>query len=76
MQVRKGGKLVLFAFSDANKEPWKGPGRLTEAQLRGLFKAGWQIDSISPELYEIAPDPKIGFREKQLKVHRLLATRL
>ena len=69
---------MLFAFSTANKEPWKGPGRLTEAQLRDLFscQAGWQVDSVTPELYEISPDPKIGFKEKRLRCHRLLATRL
>ena len=66
---------MLFAFSTENAEPWKGPERFTQARLAELFspKAGWLIESVTPELYEIAPDVKIGFRETQLRCHRLVA---
>lgn len=42
-QMNPGGRLVLFCMSDANEDPWVGPERLTEEELRALFQVGLGI---------------------------------
>ncbi len=44
------GRLYLICFSD--REPdWGGPYRISEAQLRGAFADGWQVESVEPSTF-------------------------
>lgn len=52
--LRPGGHLHLMCFSDRQPGDW-GPRRVTEAELRAAFGAGWRIESISPDRFEINP---------------------
>ncbi len=37
MQIKPGGHLILFCMSDANKDPYTGPERISKTQLQVLF---------------------------------------
>jgi len=52
--LRPGGHLHLMCFSDRQPGDW-GPRRVTEGELRAAFETEWQIESLSPELFEINP---------------------
>lgn len=52
--LRPGGHLHLMCFSDRQPGDW-GPRRVTEGELRAAFGSEWQIESLSPELFEINP---------------------
>jgi SAM-dependent methyltransferase len=52
--LRPGGHLRLMSFSDRQPGDW-GPRRVTEAELRAAFGAGWRIDSLEPDRFEINP---------------------
>lgn len=47
--IRPGGKLVMFAFSAANPNPWMGPRRISEAHARALWEEGglWAVDAVT-----------------------------
>ena len=52
-QVRRGGRLLLGCFSDANPDPWSNPRRISEAQIRALFDApAWRVLDVAPVWYE------------------------
>jgi hypothetical protein len=44
--VKKGGTVVLTAFSTKNPNPWSGPRRISEEELRSHFnpEQGWQVE--------------------------------
>jgi SAM-dependent methyltransferase len=50
------GHLHLMCFSDREPGDW-GPRRVTENELRVAFGAGWQIDSLVPDRFDINLDP-------------------
>jgi cyclopropane fatty-acyl-phospholipid synthase-like methyltransferase len=52
--LRPGGHLHLICFSDRQPGDW-GPRRVTEGELRAAFGAGWQIDSLAPDRFDINP---------------------
>ena len=37
VQIKSGGHLLLFCMSDANKDPYTGPERISRTQLEELF---------------------------------------
>ena len=37
VQLKSGGRLLLYCMSDANKDPYTGPERLSKAQLEALY---------------------------------------
>ena len=45
-----GGRYVLLCFSEHEPGPW-GPRRVTQAEIRATFAAGWRIDSIVAERF-------------------------
>ncbi|HTX00718.1 MAG TPA: class I SAM-dependent methyltransferase, partial [Acidimicrobiales bacterium] len=49
-----GGHLYLMCFSDRQPGDW-GPRRVTEGELRGAFSAGWRIESLLPDHFDINP---------------------
>ncbi len=54
--LRPGGHLHLCCFSDREPGDW-GPRRVTEAELRAAFGAGWRIDSLAAERFETNQGP-------------------
>ncbi|REK17440.1 MAG: class I SAM-dependent methyltransferase [Planctomycetota bacterium] len=53
--VRPGGMLLLECFSD--QEPGEaGPRRISQADLREAFAAGWTIESITPTQFQVIPE--------------------
>jgi SAM-dependent methyltransferase len=52
--LRAGGHVHLMCFSDRQPGDW-GPRRVTEAELRAAFGAGWRIDSLAPDNFELNP---------------------
>jgi cyclopropane fatty-acyl-phospholipid synthase-like methyltransferase len=43
--LKPGGRLFLLCFGDHERAPG-GPPRVTQAELRRLFAAGWRIDAV------------------------------
>src|SRR5262249_41369530 len=58
-----GGRLLLLCFSD--EEPGtRGPRRVSEREIRESFAAGWDVEQIRPERFEVRPDLEdIAFSE-------------
>jgi SAM-dependent methyltransferase len=52
--LHPGGHLHLMCFSDRQPGDW-GPRRVTEGELRTAFRAGWRIDSLAPDRFDINP---------------------
>ena len=52
--LRGGGHLHLMCFSDRQPGDW-GPRRITEGELRATFDAGWRIDSLTPDRFDVNP---------------------
>jgi len=50
--LRPGGHLHLMCFSDAEPGEW-GPRRVTETDLLSAFEAGWRVESITADHFEI-----------------------
>ncbi|HTM55256.1 MAG TPA: class I SAM-dependent methyltransferase [Pirellulales bacterium] len=56
--IKPGGRLFLMCFSD--EEPGTtGPRRVSQAELRTAFATGWEIESITPNRFQVIPE----FRE-------------
>ena len=52
--LRPGGHLHLMCFSD--RQPGEGgPRRITEGELRTAFDDGWQVESLAPDRFDLAP---------------------
>ncbi len=49
--LRPGGVYVLMCFSE--RAVARGPRRSTEADLREQFRAGWQIEAITPTHFRV-----------------------
>jgi SAM-dependent methyltransferase len=52
--LRPGGHLHLMCFSDREPGDW-GPRRVREGEMRAAFGAGWRIDSLAPDRFDINP---------------------
>jgi cyclopropane fatty-acyl-phospholipid synthase-like methyltransferase len=53
--VKPGGRLFLMCFSD--EEPGTaGPRRVSQAELRTAFATGWEIESITPNCFQVIPE--------------------
>jgi SAM-dependent methyltransferase len=50
-----GGQLHLMCFSDREPGTW-GPRRISDAEIRESFLAGWRIDSLQPAFFETTLD--------------------
>ncbi len=52
--LRPGGHLHLMCFSERQAGDW-GPRRVTEGELRQTFAAGWRIESLRRDHFDINP---------------------
>jgi SAM-dependent methyltransferase len=52
--LRPGGHYYLMCFSDRQPGNW-GPRRVRADELRGAFRDGWAVESISADTFEINP---------------------
>jgi SAM-dependent methyltransferase len=48
--VGVGGRVHIICFSEREPGTW-GPRRVTEAELRAAFAAGWRVEAIVPERF-------------------------
>jgi cyclopropane fatty-acyl-phospholipid synthase-like methyltransferase len=52
-----GGRYFLLCFSD--RQPGHiGPRRVTEAEIRATFEAGWSVDALEPARFELNIDSR------------------
>jgi ubiquinone/menaquinone biosynthesis C-methylase UbiE len=52
--VESGGRVFLLCFSE--RTPGQlGPRRVTQAEIRAAFDAGWQVEEIVPERFDVRP---------------------
>ena len=49
--VRAGGAYFLMCFSDQQPGDW-GPRRVTQAEIRSVFRKGWRINYIEPSAFD------------------------
>jgi cyclopropane fatty-acyl-phospholipid synthase-like methyltransferase len=57
--LRDGGTCYLMCFSD--RQPGtEGPRRVSQDELRAAFSDGWQVVSITPDMFEINPHQAFG----------------
>lgn len=54
--VRPGGRYFMLCFSEHQPGDW-GPRRVTQAEIRASFAAGWRVDSIEPDRLQVTIDP-------------------
>ncbi|CAL5225693.1 g8559 [Coccomyxa viridis] len=52
--IKPGGHLILFCMSDANKDPYTGPERISKTQLQDLFSEskGWRMEQLTTAKYD------------------------
>jgi SAM-dependent methyltransferase len=50
--VRPGGTYFLMCFSEREPGDW-GPRRVTQAEIRSLFRDGWRVNAIEPSAFAI-----------------------
>jgi len=50
--LRPRGKLVIWCFSDQGETGSAGPRRVSQAEIRGTFSAGWKVLEITPVRFE------------------------
>lgn len=55
--LRAGGHAYVLCFSDRQPGDW-GPRRVTEAEIRTAFAAGWSLQRIEPITFDINPLPE------------------
>jgi cyclopropane fatty-acyl-phospholipid synthase-like methyltransferase len=48
--VRPGGTYFLMCFSEREPGDW-GPRRVTQAEIRSVFHAGWRVIAIEPSAF-------------------------
>ena len=49
--VRPGGNYFLMCFSEREPGDW-GPRRVTQAEIRSVFRSGWRVNHIEPSAFE------------------------
>lgn len=55
--VPSGGRYHMLCFSDRQPGDW-GPRRVTQAEVRAAFSAGWRIESIDSAVIDLTWDPE------------------
>jgi cyclopropane fatty-acyl-phospholipid synthase-like methyltransferase len=50
--LRPGGTYFLMCFSEKEPGDW-GPRRVTQAEIRSVFRDGWRVNSIEASAFEI-----------------------
>lgn len=50
--LRPGGTYFLMCFSEKQSGDW-GPRRVTQVEIRSMFKDGWRTNYIQPSAFEI-----------------------
>jgi SAM-dependent methyltransferase len=50
--VRPGGTYYLMCFSEREPGDW-GPRRVTQAEIRSIFRDGWRVNAIEPSAFAI-----------------------
>jgi len=50
--LRPGGTYFMLCFSEKEPGDW-GPRRVTQAEIRSVFKDGWRTNYIEPSTIEI-----------------------
>jgi ubiquinone/menaquinone biosynthesis C-methylase UbiE len=50
--LRPGGRYFLLAFSTEEPTGWGGPRRVSETEIRGSFRSGWNVDFLRPARFE------------------------
>lgn len=53
--VRPGGRVWVLCFSDRVPPIQDGPRRVSEAEIRASFDAGWLVERIEPTEFEVNP---------------------
>lgn len=53
--VKPGGRVFLMCFSELTPGT-EGPRRVTQKELRDVFGAGWEIESLEAAQFEIRPE--------------------
>ena len=69
--LEPGAVIHLMCFSERTAGDW-GPQRISEAELRTTFAAGWKLETLEPAKLEINP----GFPVDAADAWYLLAVRL
>lgn len=54
-----GARYLMMCFSERQGGDF-GPRRVTQAEIRASFAAGWRIDSIEPARFEIRFEPRVA----------------
>lgn len=49
--VRPGGTYFLMCFSERQPGDW-GPRRVTQAEIRSVFRDGWRVNQIEPSAFD------------------------
>ncbi len=49
--IRIGGTYFLMCFSDQQPGDW-GPRRVTQAEVRSVFRDGWRVNDIEPSAFD------------------------
>jgi SAM-dependent methyltransferase len=72
--VKPDGHLFLMCFSD--EEPGTvGPRRVSQAELRTAFAQGWEIESITPNRFDVIPEFRDTFSPGGPKTSLVIARR-
>ena len=53
--LRPGGRYLMLCFSEHQPGDW-GPRRVTQAEIRASFAAGWRVDSIEADRLHVTFD--------------------
>ena len=67
--LRPGGRLILICFSEHETRD-RGPRRVTQAEIRTHFAAGWLVEDIRAIRYEVNMYPD-GARTWLASVRRM-----
>lgn len=50
--IRPGGTYFVMCFSDQQPGDW-GPRRVTQAEIRSVFRDGWRVNDIQPSAFDL-----------------------
>ena len=56
----KGGTYFMLGFSTKEPTDWGGPRRLSEEEIRDVFRQGWKINYIKDAMIETSLHPNGG----------------
>jgi SAM-dependent methyltransferase len=55
--VRPGGRVHVLCFSE-QEPPGQGPRRVTQEEIRGAFRDGWEVESIREARFQATDHPE------------------